>query len=117
MEWIDIISYDGIKDEAAVAVRVILDQGKVRLEGDGPIIAELEAGIVLSPDGKVRVTPADGEKFLKAVRAQYRGTYLFASEVQKGEKIVEPDLKTMWKDVVKDDATTKKDQDDATETK
>lgn len=85
LKWVDIISYDAEKRKGDVAVRCILENGKVRIEGDEKLKTSLEEGIALGPGNKVM--PADGEAFLEALGREFKGGHLFATEVREGDDV------------------------------
>ncbi len=85
MKWVDLVEFDAAARKGKVLVRATLEGGTVRLEGDPDLVARLEKG-VNSWSEKKRMKPEDGEGFLKALGEEYRNAYLFATDVQEGEK-------------------------------
>ncbi len=85
MKWVDLVEFDAAARKGKVLVRATLEGGTVRLEGDPDLVARLEKG-VNSWSEKKRMKPEDGEGFLKALGEEYRNPYLFATDVQEGDK-------------------------------
>lgn len=80
IEVLEIIQVEDPNKPPKVLVRCELVDGKVRLEGDEDLIKELRKEKFYW-DGK-EVTPEDGEKFLRAVKASYRNPYFLARRIK-----------------------------------
>lgn len=89
-KWVDIMRVDAAKRESKVVARCILEGGKVRCEGNESFIKNLENEGVFSLNEKKMVKPADGETFLRALGQEFKSAYLFATDVQEGEEVKEP---------------------------
>ena len=106
-KWVDIVSFDPVKREGKVRLRCILEpDGKLRFEGDETMVRRVEVG-VYSTEHKRRMTPDDGEEFMKALPQEFHSAELFASDVKQGEKIEEyvtPPVEDVKQDIDKEDA-------------
>lgn len=84
LQWVDLVSFDAVKQEGDLKVRCILEDGRVRFEGDEQIISDIQKGIPEYPSGTV-ITPADGLRFLNALGREFRSAYFFATDVRQGD--------------------------------
>lgn len=60
-----------------------LKDGKAVISGNPNFIKQLERGLISQPDQKL-VMPDEGEAFLRALKRQFRGAYLFSEEEKPG---------------------------------
>ena len=79
LRTVEIIQVQDSQKEPQVLVRCELVDGVVQLAGDEAIIRELQEEEFFWAGEKV--TPADGENFLQAVKASYHNPYLYARKV------------------------------------
>ncbi len=86
MKWVDLVEFDAIARKGKVLVRVMLEGGRARFEGDARLVGQLEKNGVFSSSAKKNVMADEGELFLKALGEKYRNAYLFATDVKEGEK-------------------------------
>lgn len=86
MKWVDLVEFDAAARKGEVLVRVLLEGGHVRFEGNADLVGELEKNGVFSTSAMKMVMPNDGEDFLRALGEQYNNAYLFATGVKEGEK-------------------------------
>lgn len=84
MQWVDISQFDGQTRESKVRVRFILENGKIRWEGDKSVAESIANTGVYSVVAGRTVTPEDGEAFLAGLGDEYRSAYLTASDVNEG---------------------------------
>lgn len=80
LKILEIVQVDDASKPPKVLVRCELVDGRVRLDGDGDLLKELGKEEFYW-EGK-RVTPDDGENFLRAIKASYHNPYLFAREIK-----------------------------------
>lgn len=84
MQWVDIRQFDGHTRQAKVRVRFILEDGKIRWEGDKNIAETIVGTGVFSVSAGRTVTPSDGEAFLTGLGEEYRSAYISASDINEG---------------------------------
>lgn len=78
---IELVEANPKEPEPKILVRCELVGNEVKLTGDENIIENLQEDGVLSREGE-QVFPRDGERFLEALRTNFRNPYLYAREVK-----------------------------------
>lgn len=80
LEVLEIVQFLDPNEAPKVLARCELVRGTVQIEGDENLMRELREEEFYW-DGK-KVTPEDGEKFLRAVKASYHNPYLLARKIK-----------------------------------
>ena len=89
MKWVHIYKREFGSGQAKIAVTCVLRDGAIEMQGDEQIIARLKTGILVPSAGR-ELTPNDGERFLTALKNEYRSLKLVATDVQEGEQVTYP---------------------------
>ena len=87
MKWVHLVEFDAQNREGKVVATFVLEDGKIRGVGNEALLSNMHRGI-FSPFENKRVTGDDGEIFLNALPVEFRNAYLFATDVQEGDKIL-----------------------------
>ncbi len=87
MKWVHLVEFDAKERTGKAVATCILENDQVHCEGNTEIVAQLKDG-VFSPFKNKKLTPEDGEAFLKALSVEFRSVYLFATDVQEGVTVL-----------------------------
>ncbi|MBU0624947.1 hypothetical protein KKF05_01245 [Patescibacteria group bacterium] len=96
MRWVHFYQRDFATGRTSIVVTCILGDKNDRVEisgSDSDLMARLQRGVLIPIEDRV-VTPRDGEKFLQALKNEFRGLNLAATAVQAGDQIDYPESAT-----------------------
>ncbi|HBP00042.1 MAG: hypothetical protein UU48_C0001G0006 [Candidatus Uhrbacteria bacterium GW2011_GWF2_41_16] len=87
IQWVDLVFFDADKSQFIQQGRIILEQGKIRLEGEKNLLETLQKGIS-DRTGKL-ILPSEGLLFLETAVSAFQNPYLQATSIQQGSELTE----------------------------
>lgn len=92
MKWVHLYQRDfGSGQASIVATCVLSEDGQVQISGsDKDLMARLQRGVLIPAEDRV-VVPRDAEDFLGALKNEFRGLGLVATDIQVGDQVEYPE--------------------------